>query len=85
MDLNAFTLSQVRRFQVLVSLMLSSQTKDQVTGAAMQRLRAHGCTVENIVATDDKKLGELIYPVGFWRVNGNDFLRLLLFSCYKLN
>ncbi|XP_038127712.1 endonuclease III-like protein 1 [Cyprinodon tularosa] len=58
---------QVRRFQVLVSLMLSSQTKDQVTGAAMQRLRAHGCTAENIVATDDKKLGELIYPVGFWR------------------
>uniref|UniRef100_A0A3B3X9K4 Endonuclease III-like protein 1 n=1 Tax=Poecilia mexicana TaxID=48701 RepID=A0A3B3X9K4_9TELE len=59
--------AHVRRFQVLVSLMLSSQTKDQVTGAAMQRLRAHGCTAENIVATDDKKLGELIYPVGFWR------------------
>lgn len=59
--------AHVRRFQVLVSLMLSSQTKDQVTGAAMQRLRAHGCTVENIAATDDKKLGELIYPVGFWR------------------
>uniref|UniRef100_A0A3Q2QJJ5 Endonuclease III-like protein 1 n=1 Tax=Fundulus heteroclitus TaxID=8078 RepID=A0A3Q2QJJ5_FUNHE len=59
--------AHVRRFQVLVSLMLSSQTKDQVTGAAMQRLRAHGCTAENIAATDDKKLGELIYPVGFWR------------------
>ncbi|MEQ2267012.1 Endonuclease III-like protein 1 [Xenotaenia resolanae] len=59
--------AHVRRFQVLVSLMLSSQTKDQVTGAAMQRLRVHGCTAENIVATDDKKLGELIYPVGFWR------------------
>lgn len=61
-------LSQVRRFQVLVSLMLSSQTKDQVTGAAMQKLRAHGCTVENILATDDETLGKLIYPVGFWRV-----------------
>ncbi|XP_013884015.1 endonuclease III-like protein 1 [Austrofundulus limnaeus] len=59
--------AQVRRFQVLVSLMLSSQTKDQVTAAAMQKLRAHGCTVENILSTDDKKLGELIYPVGFWR------------------
>lgn len=59
---------QVRRFQVLVSLMLSSQTKDQVTGAAMQRLRAHGCTVENILATDDETLGKLIHPVGFWRV-----------------
>ncbi|XP_054897399.1 endonuclease III-like protein 1 [Poeciliopsis prolifica] len=59
--------AHVKRFQVLVSLMLSSQTRDQVTGAAMQRLRAHGCTAENIAATDDKKLGELIHPVGFWR------------------
>ncbi|XP_037546435.1 endonuclease III-like protein 1 [Nematolebias whitei] len=59
--------AHVRRFQVLVSLMLSSQTKDQVTAAAMQKLRAHGCTVENVLNTDDKKLGELIYPVGFWR------------------
>lgn len=48
--------------------MLSSQTKDQVTAAAMQKLRAHGCTVENILATDDETLGKLIYPVGFWRV-----------------
>ncbi|KAL1004889.1 hypothetical protein UPYG_G00051860 [Umbra pygmaea] len=59
--------AEVRRYQVLVSLMLSSQTKDQVTGAAMQRLRAHGCTVDNIVNTDDKTLGQLIYPVGFWK------------------
>uniref|UniRef100_A0A4W5KB60 Endonuclease III-like protein 1 n=1 Tax=Hucho hucho TaxID=62062 RepID=A0A4W5KB60_9TELE len=58
---------QVRRYQVLVSLMLSSQTRDQVTSAALQRLRAHGCTVDNIVNTDDDTLGQLIYPVGFWR------------------
>ncbi|XP_053712218.1 endonuclease III-like protein 1 [Synchiropus splendidus] len=57
----------VRRFQVLVSLMLSSQTRDQVTAAAMQKLRAHGCSVENLLATDDETLGKLIYPVGFWR------------------
>lgn len=59
--------AKVKRFQVLVSLMLSSQTKDQVTAGAMVRLRAHGCTVENIVSTDDETLGKLIYPVGFWR------------------
>lgn len=70
---------QVRRFQVLVSLMLSSQTKDQVTAAAMQKLRAHGCTVENILNTDDKRLGELIYPVGFWRVTPVSFLPFLIF------
>ncbi|XP_041839533.1 endonuclease III-like protein 1 [Melanotaenia boesemani] len=67
--------AHVRRFQVLVSLMLSSQTKDQVTATAMQKLRAHGCTVENILATDDEKLGKLIYPVGFWR-NKVKYLKL---------
>ncbi|XP_066516903.1 endonuclease III-like protein 1 isoform X2 [Hoplias malabaricus] len=58
---------EVMRYQVLVSLMLSSQTKDQVTAAAMQRLRSHGLTVPTILKTDDDTLGKLIYPVGFWR------------------
>ncbi|XP_043945128.1 endonuclease III-like protein 1 isoform X2 [Protopterus annectens] len=57
----------VMRYQVLVSLMLSSQTKDQVTSAAMMKLRSHGLTVDSILKTDDKLLGELIYPVGFWK------------------
>uniref|UniRef100_A0A2K5NC89 Endonuclease III-like protein 1 n=1 Tax=Cercocebus atys TaxID=9531 RepID=A0A2K5NC89_CERAT len=58
---------KVRRYQVLLSLMLSSQTKDQVTAGAMQRLRAQGLTVDSILQTDDATLGKLIYPVGFWR------------------
>ncbi|XP_063229476.1 endonuclease III-like protein 1 isoform X2 [Bacillus rossius redtenbacheri] len=58
---------KVRRYQSLISLMLSSQTKDQVTFAAMQRLRQHGLTVPGVLATDDETLGRLIYPVGFWK------------------
>ncbi|XP_068824743.1 endonuclease III-like protein 1 isoform X1 [Capricornis sumatraensis] len=58
---------KVQRYQVLLSLMLSSQTKDQVTAGAMQRLRARGLTVDSILQTDDSTLGALIYPVGFWR------------------
>nr|XP_053629152.1 uncharacterized protein LOC128686342 [Cherax quadricarinatus] len=58
---------EIYRFQVLVSLMLSSQTKDQVTHAAMAKLRAHGLTVDNILATDPDTLGQLIHPVGFWK------------------
>ncbi|XP_076845547.1 endonuclease III-like protein 1 isoform X2 [Brachyhypopomus gauderio] len=60
-------LPEVRRFQVLVSLMLSSQTKDHVTAAAMQRLRAHDLTVATILKMEDGTLGKLIYPVGFWK------------------
>ncbi|XP_025909682.1 endonuclease III-like protein 1, partial [Nothoprocta perdicaria] len=58
---------QVMRYQVLLSLMLSSQTKDEVTSAAMQRLRQRGLTVDSILQMDDATLGQIIYPVGFWR------------------
>ncbi|XP_071566122.1 endonuclease III-like protein 1 [Temnothorax nylanderi] len=55
------------RYQSLVALMLSSQTKDQVTFAAMQRLNTYGCKPDIIVATPDDVLGRLIHPVGFWK------------------
>ncbi|XP_006893938.1 PREDICTED: endonuclease III-like protein 1 [Elephantulus edwardii] len=58
---------KVQRYQILLSLMLSSQTKDQVTAGAMQRLRARGLTVDSILQMDDSTLGALIHPVGFWR------------------
>jgi len=58
---------KVQRFQCLVSLMLSSQTKDEVNFAAMTRLKDNGLTVENLLKTDDETLGKLIYPVGFWK------------------
>ena len=49
--------------------MLSSQTKDQVTFAAIEKLKAYGLTIENILTTSTSKIGELIYPVGFWKVS----------------
>ncbi|VDK17462.1 unnamed protein product [Anisakis simplex] len=58
---------QTYRFQILVSLMLSSQTKDEVTAAAMQRLKARGCTVENILGMDEEELRNLLIPVGFYK------------------
>ena len=57
--------------------MLSSQTKDQITSAAMMKLRTHGCNIDNLLQTSDEKLGELIYPVGFWKVNITDMVTLL--------
>lgn len=52
-------------YQTLVSLMLSSQTKDTVNAAVMLKLRAHGLSVENILRTDDATLGGLIQGVSF--------------------
>eukprot|EP00795_Rhopilema_esculentum_P009161 gene9161-16829_t len=46
---------QIVRYQILVSLMLSAQTKDQVTFAAMERLKEHGLTIPNIINTKEDK------------------------------
>ena len=64
---------------MLLSLMLSSMTKDQVTSAAMAKLRNHGCNITNILQTSDKELGELIYPVGFWKVTIHMYIYFLHF------
>ncbi|KAJ3349350.1 DNA N-glycosylase and apurinic/apyrimidinic (AP) lyase [Allomyces javanicus] len=55
------------RFQTLVALMLSSQTKDEVTAAAMANLRAKGLTPEAVVTWDDADLNAAIAKVGFHR------------------
>ncbi|KIX05397.1 uncharacterized protein Z518_06269 [Rhinocladiella mackenziei CBS 650.93] len=69
-----------KRYHTLTALMLSSQTKDTVTAAAMHRLHTElvpqqpategreqqsSLTVENIIACDPKHLDELIGKVGF--------------------
>ena len=48
--------------------MLSSQTKDETTHAAVERLQKHGLTVESILEMEEEVLGKLIHPVGFWKV-----------------
>ncbi|KAL0563726.1 alpha,alpha-trehalase nth1 [Marasmius crinis-equi] len=59
-----------RRYATLVSLMLSSQTKDGVTDAAVMNLRkAFGgsISVDAMIAAEDNVISEAIAKVGFWR------------------
>ncbi|KAJ1275389.1 hypothetical protein BS78_05G132000 [Paspalum vaginatum] len=57
-----------RRFAVLISTMMSSQTKDEVTHAAVERLSENGLLdPEAIVRTDEATLANLIKPVGFYQ------------------
>jgi endonuclease-3 len=58
---------ETQKYQILVALMLSSQTKDEVTFHAMERLKQFGLTVANIANADQKELEELVHPVGFFR------------------
>ncbi|CUG93791.1 endonuclease III, putative [Bodo saltans] len=57
-----------QRYQILLSLMLSSQTRDQVTAAAMDRLKAlkGGCIPKTINDLQEQKLAELLHPVSFY-------------------
>lgn len=54
-----------RAFHSLISLMLSSQTKDTMNALVMKRLREHGLSVASVGTMSDDKLRELIYGVGF--------------------
>eukprot|EP00659_Diplonema_papillatum_P020815 gene20815-32086_t len=56
----------VVRYQALIGLMLSSQTRDQQTAATMAILRNHGLTPTNIASTSEDELKDLIKSVGFF-------------------
>ncbi|KAG6854166.1 hypothetical protein C0991_009818 [Blastosporella zonata] len=59
-----------RRFATLISLMLSSQTKDEVTDAAVSKLRVAlggSLSVDRLIAADDAAIADAIGKVGFWR------------------
>jgi len=69
-DVDEEEYAKISRFQVLIALMLSSQTKDAMVGKAMENLRdegdgSGGLTVPSILAMDPKMLNTKIYSVGF--------------------
>ncbi|TFK32593.1 DNA glycosylase [Crucibulum laeve] len=59
-----------QRWATLVSLMLSSQTKDEVTDAAVSNLRealGGSLTVDAVIEVDEGVISAAIAKVGFWR------------------
>lgn len=52
-----------------MSLLLSSQTKDEITSAAVERLKRNsgGLNVSSILKWDEERLSEILKPVGFYR------------------
>ncbi|CAG8696918.1 13437_t:CDS:2, partial [Ambispora leptoticha] len=65
---NEVVTPQTSRFQTLVALMLSSQTKDQATADAVNNLRQKllgGLNIQSVIDTDERILDECISKVGF--------------------
>jgi len=72
----------VFEFQCLIALMLSSQTKDPVVGAAIERLRGGlgdgglgGLSVEGVAAASEEQIRDLIYGVGFHNTKAKSIKR----------
>lgn len=62
--------TKASRFSTLVSLMLSSQTKDEVTNAAVAKLRetlGGSLCVANVMNAEKSTIESAINKVGFWR------------------
>ncbi len=67
-----------QRFQVLVSLMLSSQTRDQITHKTMKSLIEYGLTVDHIIETNEEVLRDLIKSVSFYNTKAKNIKRTAL-------
>jgi len=54
-------------FRVLISCILSQQTKDEVTGLASERLYRLGDRPDRMLALSERQIARAIYPVSFYR------------------
>jgi endonuclease-3 len=63
--------SSARRtpFRVLISVLLSSRTKDPVTHQAAEQLFSAADTPKKMTELEENKIAELIFPVGFYKQN----------------
>jgi len=62
-------------FQILISTILSSRTKDDVTAAATERLFRLASTPGKMVRLTEEKIRRAIYPVGFYNTKARNIIR----------
>jgi len=67
-----------KRFQILISLLMSSQTKDEVNAGAMKRLNEHfkSFNAEKAAKADTALLSSLITPVGFHKTKSKNIVKV---------
>jgi endonuclease-3 len=54
-------------FKVLISVLLSSRTKDPVTHQAVEQLFAKADSPQKMLRLDEEQVAKLIFPVGFYK------------------
>jgi endonuclease-3 len=63
-------------FSILISTVLSSRTKDEVTAQAAGRLLSLASTPETMVKLSEEAISRAIYPVGFYRIKARTILEI---------
>ncbi|MCK4730399.1 MAG: endonuclease III [Candidatus Aenigmarchaeota archaeon] len=63
-------------FKILVSVVLSQRTRDEVTELASEKLFKVADTPEKILKLSDKEIEDLIYPVGFYKQKARGIKKL---------
>jgi endonuclease-3 len=63
-------------FRILIGTVLSHRTRDESTAKASERLFAVYRTPEELATADEKKVKELIRPVGFYNVKTKNVIRV---------
>lgn len=63
-------------FRILIATILSLRTKDTLTAVVAPRLFAVADTPDAMLALDEARIAELIYPVGFYRTKARTIRQL---------
>ena len=72
-------------FRILVSVLLSSRTRDPVTQKASESLFAAADTPEKMMKLEENRIGKLIFPVGFYRQKAKQIKKLSQMLCETNN
>jgi len=67
---------KLMKFQGLVSLMLSPQTKDNITYETTKKLIDYGLNIDNILKISEKELIDIIFKVSFHNVKAKNIKKL---------
>lgn len=63
-------------FKILIATVLSSRTKDEVSGPAAERVILLADTPQKMIALGEDRIKKVIYPVGFYNTKARNIIAL---------
>ncbi len=63
-------------WELLVSCIISLRTRDEVTAVSAKRLFNEASTPEKLMKLSPERIGELIYPAGFYKTKGRNLQKV---------